>query len=78
MEAAQQRTGRFGGRILTNPRELAEERAKLQARLNGIAMWNTAGKTIDQLAEVELDKIETMRRLAEVNRQIDDYIEGRS
>ena len=56
-------------------REMAEERIKLVARLDAIAMWNIAGKTIDELTEVEIDKIETKRKLRAVEDEISAYIQ---
>lgn len=59
------------------PREMAEKRTRLMARLEAIAMWNTAGKTIDELTDVQLDKIETQRQLIEIDAVIAAYINGR-
>lgn len=56
---------------------LAKERIDLQQRLAGIAMWNTYGKTADELTEVEVIRIETLKRLSEIGTEIDAYIDGR-
>jgi hypothetical protein len=58
-------------------REMAETRVRLIARLEAIAAWNTYGKTIDELTDVQVDKIETQRKLAEVNAAIAAHIDGR-
>lgn len=57
--------------------EMAEERTKLLATLEAISMWNTAGKSIDELTEVALQRIETDKRLHEVEAEIRAYVEGR-
>lgn len=59
------------------PSEMARERTQLIATLEGIGMWNTYGKTVDELSEVALEKIETEKRLFEVDAEIRQYVEGR-
>jgi hypothetical protein len=54
--------------------EMARERAELQQALWGIAMWNTHGQTIEKLAEVGALQIAKQRRLVEVEREIQEYI----
>lgn len=57
-------------------KEMAREREELRQTLSGIAQWNTYGKTLDELAEVGVQQIMTQRRLAEVEREIEEYING--
>lgn len=53
--------------------DLAKRKTYLQARLQAIVMSNVYGKTLDQLTEVELDKMNTIKELNEVNGEINRY-----
>jgi len=59
-------------------KELAERKTFLSRKLEEIAMCNVYGKSNDDLIALNLDEIETRKELFEVERQIRDYIEGRS
>ena len=57
-------------------KELAKERVELQATLRAITMWNTSDKTLEQLTAAEVKRIETVKRLKEVEALILAYING--
>jgi hypothetical protein len=55
------------------------EKGPLELRLQAIQMTNTYGQTTDFLIELNTQKIQVERRLAELNGQISRWIEeGRS
>ena len=53
---------------------LAKERVELMARLAAISQWNISGKTVDELTAVEVQRIETTKRLTEVEGLISAYV----
>ena len=59
-------------------KQLAQRKVQLQSRLMLIAAWNTAGKTEEELADVELRQIETLRELNMIEREISKYVAGGS
>lgn len=58
--------------------QLAERETFLQQRLEAITMCNVYGKKQEDLVALNLDQIKTQKELFDVERQIRDYIEGRS
>ena len=64
------------GASVMDVKQLAKERVELQATLRAITMWNTSDKTLEQLTAAEVKRIETMKRLNEVEGLILSYING--
>jgi len=55
---------------------LAKEKVGLEAVLTAISMWNTAGQSVDDLISVEVRRVETLKRLAEISAELNKYING--
>lgn len=53
--------------------EMAREREELGQLLLGISASNTYGKTLDELTALRIQQINTLRRLNEVQREIEEY-----
>lgn len=60
------------------PDELAKQKTFLEARLNAISMSNVYGRSLDEITALNLDHMKTERSLFAIERQIRDYIEGKS
>ena len=60
----------------TDVNALAKQRVELICRLQQIRQWNISGKTLDELTAVEVQRIETTKRLTEVERLISLYVNG--
>lgn len=61
-----------------NLNELVERKVFLNTCLMGYQMWNTYGKTPEELGAAMMADIERRRELHQVEKQIDDYIKGES
>jgi hypothetical protein len=51
-------------RMMTTDDELAKEMANCRLRLQAMAMWNTAGKSLEELVEAEAARQETLTQMA--------------
>jgi hypothetical protein len=50
--------------MMTTDDELAKEMANCRLRLQAMAMWNTAGKSLEELVEAEAARQETLTQMA--------------
>ena len=57
--------------------EMAKEKVYLVARLQAFNAMNTYGLDTTALITLEMDRIETSRRMQETNKAIQEYIEGK-
>lgn len=56
--------------------ELSKREVELSRYIQGCEMWDTSGRTVDEIASVVADKYDAMRELAEVKAKIREYLEG--
>jgi hypothetical protein len=60
-----------------NIEDMAAEKVSLGMRLEGLAMLNTFGMSVEDRIKVEIDDIQTRKRLTQVNSEISSYIQAK-
>ena len=58
--------------------ELAERKTLLSQKLEAFSMCNVYGKSMEDLTALNLEQIKTQKEMFDVQKQIQDYIEGRA
>jgi len=56
--------------------KLVEEKVQLQITLQAMSAWNTYGQKFDDLVAAEKKRIETVKRMNDVQAMIDKYTEA--
>lgn len=62
---------------MTSLKELVQLKINLQLQLQAIAQCNVYGRKNEELVAMEMDKIKAQRALHDVEKEINDFVEGR-